>query len=81
MAVIEFLRRHLLPIQADDNLPDHTHPHRRRYTAAYRRKLSICKNIWIVSGLIMIAQATPAGILGLGLVTTILSFAILDETQ
>lgn len=78
--LIELLRRYLVPDAANDRIPDNRHPHRRRYTASYRRKRGICKNIWIGSGLLMCLHATPETITALGLGTTFLSFMILDET-
>lgn len=76
-----WLRQIFLPRWvADDRCPDCDHPHRRRFTAVYRRKRGIVKNIWIASGLVMAIQASPAIILALTLGTTFLSFVILDET-
>lgn len=72
-------RRMLLPRWAGDQSPDPDHPHRRRFTPSYRRKQCIVKNIWICSGLLMLWQATAAGVVALGLATAFLSFAILDE--
>lgn len=80
MELIELLRRYLVPDATNDRVPDSRHPHRRRYTASYRRKRGICKNIWIGSGLLMLLTATPEVIIALGLGTTFLSFMILDET-
>lgn len=80
MDILQSLRNILLPDWAKGNCGDANHPHWRRYTASYRRKRGICKNIWICSGLLMCLQATPAVIIGLGLGTTFLSFMILDET-
>jgi len=76
----QFLQR-LLPSWAQDRYPDHRHPHRRRFTARYRRKQGIVKNIWIVSGCLMVLQGSAAIILAMALGTTFLSFMILDETQ
>jgi hypothetical protein len=70
-----------MPRWADDRSPDRDHPHRRRFTAGYRRKKGIVKNIWIASGLVMLLQASPAIIVALALGTTFLSFMILDETS
>ena len=80
MYILDALRKRLLPDWAQTGVADHNHPHWRRYTASYRRKRGICKNIWICSGLVMCLQATPEVIIGLGLGTTFLSFMILDET-
>ena len=80
MDLLQAVRKQLMPDWANDGVPDRHHPHWRRYTASYRRKRSICKSIWICSGLVMCLQATPEVIIGLGLGTTFLSFMILDET-
>lgn len=76
----DWLLQRLAPGLNHDCTPDESHPHRRRFTAKYRRKQGIVKNIWIGSGLVMLAQATPAVVIGLALGTTFLSFVILDET-
>ena len=70
----------LLPDWAHDSTPDATHPHRRRFTKRYRRKQAIVKNLWIVSGGIMILDGALATIVALLLGTTFMSFMILDET-
>ena len=70
----------MLPRWTGEQEPDHAHPHRRRFTPAYRRKQALVKNVWIVSGLIMLLNGSPAGILSIALATTFLSFLILDET-
>ena len=77
----EWLQRYILPHWVEDRSPDAEHPHRRRFTLAYRRKKRIGKNVWIASGLVMIVQASPAIIAGMLLGTTFLSFVILDETR
>lgn len=77
---INWLHRLFLPSWTWDRSPDHDHPHKRRYTRLYRRKRGIVRNLWIASGLVMIALATPAMILAIAMGTTFLSFVILDET-
>lgn len=62
-------------------LPDadrERHPSWRRYTRKYRRKQAIVKNVWIVSGLLMIGLPAAMPVIALG--TTFLAFMILDET-
>ena len=78
--MIDWLYQHLMPDWVNDCSPDHEHPHRRRFTPAYRRKQGIVKNVWIGSGIVMIVTGSTALILGLGLGTVFLSFMILDET-
>ncbi|MCG6965791.1 MAG: SNG1 family protein [Chromatiaceae bacterium] len=75
-----WIHRCLLPHWLKDQCPDHEHPHRRRFTAVYRRKRGIVKNVWIASGLVMAAQGSLALVVALVLGTTFLSFVILDET-
>ncbi len=55
------------------------HPSWRRFTRRYRRKRRIVKNVWILSGLLMIA-IPPAAVPLLALGTTFIAFMILDET-
>ena len=76
-----WLRQQLLPDSLHDCSPERDHPHKRRFTAAYKRKQGIVKNVWIVSGTVMILQASPAIIIAMTLGTTFLSFMILDETS
>ncbi len=52
----------------------------RRSSAKYLAKKSLVKDIWIVSGLIMLCSQSLAMIASLTLLTTFLAFAILDET-
>lgn len=76
----KWLQHYVMPQWLRDSAPDQAHPHRRRFTSVYRRKRSIVKNVWIISGAVMIIEASPALIAGLLLGTTFLSFMILDET-
>ena len=80
MKIENWLRQQLLPNDLHDCSPEKGHPHKRRFTASYRRKRGIVKNVWIVSGTVMVLQASPALIIAMTLGTTFLSFMILDET-
>jgi hypothetical protein len=80
MTLRSWLRQAVLPRWTEDCCPDHEHPHRRRFTAVYRRKRRIVKNVWIASGFVMAVQASPAIVIAMALGTTFLSFVILDET-
>jgi len=53
----------------------------RRSSDKYLAKKSLVKDIWIGSGLIMLGSQAPAMIVFMSLLTTFLSFAILDETE
>lgn len=81
MSPRDWLQHQVLPGWLCDRSPDKRHPHRRRYTSRYRRKRGIVKNVWILSGLVMALQASPALIVAMALGTTFLAFVILDETR
>jgi hypothetical protein len=55
------------------------HPTFRRYTRRYRKKQKIVRDMWIVSGLLMLCVPLNF-ILALVLGTTFLAFMVLDET-
>lgn len=81
MRMIKPLRDRFLPNWIQNTEADNLHPHRRRFTAAYRRKLDIVRNLWIGSGILMMVQATPVITAVLCIATTFLSFMILDESS
>ncbi len=60
--------------------PEQGHFHRRRYTAKYRKKLQIVKSLWVSAGIVMLAFPLLSVTCGIGLLTTFISFCILDET-
>lgn len=70
----------MLPDKLADRRPDPLSPHRRRFTAAYRRKRAVVKKIWAGAGLIVLMHPTVATLIIVGLFTTFLSFTVLDET-
>lgn len=53
----------------------------RRQTRRYCRMRGICKSIWIVAGLFMLAIPTAAFVIFVSLVATFLSFALLEESD
>ncbi|MGQ9424534.1 hypothetical protein ACXYTJ_01125 [Gilvimarinus sp. F26214L] len=76
MRILEWL----LPDWSRTCAPDPAHSHGRRYTRRYRKKKEIVKSVWIGSGMVMLAFPTLPFIAALSLLTTFLSFVILDET-
>ncbi len=72
--------RSFLPQESEIALPNEDDSHLRRYSRKYKVKRNWVKNIWIGSSLLMICFPLLPFILGLGLFTSFLSFAILDET-
>ena len=84
LALIRFcctlLVRTFLPQENEICLPDPNDDHRRRYSRNYRQKKGWVKNLWIGTSLLMLCFPLLPFVLGLGLLTSFLSFAILDET-
>jgi len=72
--------RSFQPRESEIQIPDPDDPHSRRYTRRYRMKKGWVKNLWIGSSLLMICFPLLPVVLALGLLTSFLSFAILDET-
>ena len=77
----EWLRAIHPPHWVEDRSPDAEHPHRRRFTLAYRRKKRIVKNVWIASGLVMIVRPPRLSLPGCCWAPRSFSFVILDETR
>ncbi len=71
----------LLPDWASTGCGDPSHSHGRRYTRAYQKKREIVKSVWIGSGLLMLVFPVLPLVAALSLLTTFLSFVILDETS
>ena len=57
------------------------HPHYRRLTKRYKRRLSTVKTLWTATGLFALLFPAPPAIVGATLFSTCLSFAILDESE
>ncbi|MBY6189360.1 hypothetical protein [Microbulbifer agarilyticus] len=74
------LVRSFFPRESEIALPDESDSHLRRYSRSYQIKRNWVKNIWIGASLLMICFPLLPFVLGLGLFTSFLSFAILDET-
>jgi 1,4-dihydroxy-2-naphthoate octaprenyltransferase len=72
--------RAFMPAEGEICLPDPDDAHTRRYTRAYRLKRGWVKNLWIGACLLMLCFPLVPFVLILALLTSFLSFAILDET-
>jgi hypothetical protein len=83
-AIIRFywqqLLKQFLPQAVHDCSPDANHPHRRRFTKGYHRRMSRVKNLWLVTLSSWLFIPLPPFWVASGLFTTLLSFAVLDET-
>lgn len=70
-----------MPDWAMKTSPDPHHSHARRLTQTYKKKQDIVKNLWIGSGFIMLLIPFLPYLVAAALLTTFLSFVILDETD
>jgi len=71
----------LMPHWARNRAPDGGHFYRRCFTRRYRAKRRIVRDVWLGSGCVMLLNPVLPFMLALGLATTLLAFAILDETE
>jgi len=62
------------------NWKPYRYDHARRSHPRYRAKRRIVKDVWIGSGTLMILFPEPAAVAAMALLTTFVSFMILDET-
>lgn len=53
--------------------------HQRRLSAAYKQRSKRTKTIWLIAAILMLVNPELPFIVIVGLVSTLLSFAILDE--
>ncbi|WP_323844387.1 hypothetical protein [Microbulbifer magnicolonia] len=72
--------RFFLPRESEICVPSQDDSHTRRYSQRYRLKRSWVKNLWIATSLLMLCFPLLPFVLAIGLLTSFLSFAILDET-
>ena len=70
-----------MPDWAVTTCPDPNHSHGRRLTQSYKKKQGIVKNLWIGSGMLMLFIPVLPYLVAAALLTTFLSFVILDETE
>lgn len=71
----------LLPDWLRDRRPDPNHFHRRRFTRRHRAKMRIVKKLWIGTGLITLINPVLPFAVTAGIIATLTSFVILDETE
>ncbi|MBU6954498.1 hypothetical protein [Hahella sp. HN01] len=56
------------------------HPSLRRTTGLYKWKKKIVRNVWLISGLFMLANPSLPVIVATAIFTAFISFSILDES-
>ncbi len=69
------------PIWLDVRSPDEYHFHRRRFTRKYRNKQRIVRSLWFSMSLVVLAFPLMHFAVFVSLLTTFVSFCILDETE
>ncbi|MCV6610087.1 MAG: hypothetical protein OIF55_04870 [Amphritea sp.] len=79
--LIRFYLQLLLPQWMQNREPDKRHFHRRRLTPVYRRKRRKVAALWTAAGLLMLLIQAPSFIISASLLTTFISFSLLDETE
>ncbi|MFV8782680.1 hypothetical protein ACNKU7_09695 [Microbulbifer sp. SA54] len=72
--------RTFLPQESEIVLAKENDDHLRRYSKRYKIKRGWVKNLWIGTSLLMLCFPLLPFMLAIGLLTSFLSFAILDET-
>lgn len=65
----------------EEFIVDPNHHYYRRFTQRYKRKQSIVKSLWIAAGLTVAAFPLLHLLIFITMLTTFLSFSILDETE
>ena len=78
-----FLKQTLmaLPAWLRAGRPDLEAAHQRRRSPAYRRRVKRVKTLWLITTLLMLVNPEVSFVLVTGLITSLLSFAILDESD
>lgn len=79
--LIRFYLQLLLPQWMQNHEPDTRHFHRRRLTPLYRRKRRKVAALWAAAGVVMLLIPVPSFIISTSLLTTFISFSLLDETE
>lgn len=57
------------------------HHYYRRYTSRYKKKIAIVKNIWMTAGVTLAVFPYLPLFITLVMLTTFISFSVLDETE
>ncbi|SFG94821.1 hypothetical protein [Neptunomonas qingdaonensis] len=69
-----------IPDWMRDQQPDSQHFYRRQFTKKYQRKCTIVRRLWVCSGLLILLFPTIPFAAAISLLSTFLSFCLLDET-
>ena len=77
----KFLDFFQLTPEEKSRIPDHLHPHRRRFLAPYRQRLRYVRDFWLyyLTAILLLQITLPFLVISL-LFSTLISFAFLEET-
>lgn len=78
-SIYQWLRSKLLPTWMQDKTPDSTHFYRRLFTNSYLYKKQQLIKYWLVFVLFLTQISSPPAVIGLLLIATFLTFAVLDD--
>ncbi|WP_372738071.1 hypothetical protein [Neptunomonas sp.] len=70
-----------IPDWMRDQQPDNQHFYRRQFTKKYQRKCAIVRRLWVCSGLLILFFPTIPFAAVISLLSTFLSFCLLDESR
>ncbi|MGY8871802.1 MAG: hypothetical protein ACKVJE_15295 [Pseudomonadales bacterium] len=71
----------IIPAWMQNEQPDSQHFYRRQFTKSYQRKRLIVRRLWVCSAFLVLLFPTMAFASIVVLLSTFLSFCLLDETN
>ncbi len=78
--LIAFVLYRLSPVWMQDRTPDEKHFYRRLFTEKHRAKRKAVKYIWLSAASLLILFPSVPLMVFIGLLSTFLSFSLLDES-
>ncbi|WP_028470732.1 hypothetical protein [Neptunomonas japonica] len=79
--LIKMLLLAIIPAWMQNEQPDSQHFYRRQFTKSYQRKRIIVRRLWVCSAFLILLFPTMVFASIVGLMSTFLSFCLLDETN
>ncbi|WP_293267797.1 hypothetical protein [Neptunomonas sp.] len=71
----------IIPTWMQNQQPDSTHFYRRQFTKSYQRKRLIVRRLWLCSIFLILLFPSMVFASVVGLLSTFISFCLLDETN
>ncbi|MDI3325492.1 hypothetical protein QKW35_14005 [Pontibacterium granulatum] len=78
---LKFLLMLLAPGWMQDRTPDESHFYRRQFTSDHRKKRKKVRYIWLSAASVCLLQPSLPMFIFVGLLSTFLSFSLLDESS